>query len=62
MKISGLKVTPRFGEFSKRCANLNGELPVPRNWEDVDTLGQVMLQYLPRYNETKIWAAVVSRL
>ena len=33
---------------------------MPRNWEDVDALGQIMLQYLPSYNETKIWAAVVD--
>ena len=43
-------------ESKKRCANLRGELPVPRNWEDVDALGQIMLQY----NETKIWSAVVD--
>ena len=29
---------------------------MPRNWEDVGALGQVMLHY----NETKIWAAVVD--
>ena len=29
---------------------------MPRNWEDVDALGQIMLQY----NETKIWSAVVD--
>ena len=29
---------------------------MPRNWEDVDALGQIMLQY----NETKVWSAVVD--
>ena len=45
-----------FLKLGKRCANLRGELPVPRNWEDVEALGQVMIQY----NETKIWSAVVD--
>ena len=35
---------------------MNGELPVPQNWEDVDALGESM----KIYNTSKIWAAVVD--
>ena len=35
---------------------MNGELPVPQNWEDVDALGESM----KAYNTSKVWAAVVD--
>ena len=35
---------------------MNGELPVPQNWEDVDALGESMKVY----NTSKVWAAIVD--
>ena len=35
---------------------MDGELPIPRNFQDIDALGKVMKVY----NTTKIWAAVVD--
>ena len=54
-QCSALRITPFYYSHQK-CAEINGELPIPRNFDDVNALGEVM----EIFNTTKIWAAVVD--